>query len=159
AKLVKSGRFGKPVKVLNDTRGCFDSPLTLYRRHSTHLLEVLPKTYRSVPVSVIYVAPEKIIYKIGFQFEREMLEMLDMRSKTCGRCTDLFGEENIHVHLGPLTVNLDGLHIGIGCDAGRWAQTNDTRTFISQLDQEHVLNCRERVTRHPILVHPPYGLA
>ena len=98
-------------------------------------------------MSVIYVAPDRMIHKIGFVFEREMLDMLEMRSKTRGRCTDLFGEENIHVDLGPLTVGLDGLYFGIGRDAGNWVETNKTKTFLSLLDQVHAVNCRERVAR------------
>lgn len=145
ASLVKVGRFGNPAQVLENTDGYFDGPLTLYRRPTSHLREFLPKTYRSVPVSVIYVAPDKTIHKLGFQFERKMLDMLGMRSKTGGRCTDLFGEENIHVDLGPLTASLDGMYLGIGRDAGDWAETSQTKSFLARLDQEHALNCRERV--------------
>jgi hypothetical protein len=155
AKLVKDGRFGKPVSVLENTNGHFDGPLTLYRRPTPHLREVLPRFYTSVPVSVVYVAPRNMIYKVGFQFEREMLDMLDMRSRTSGRCTDLFGEENIHVDLGPLKVGLEGLYLGIGRDAGRWAQTNETKTYLSRLDLEHALNCRERITRYPVAFTRP----
>jgi hypothetical protein len=86
-----------------------------------------------------------MIHKLGFMFEREMLDMLEMRSKTRGRCTDLFGEENIHVDLGPLKVDLDGLYLGIGRDAGDWTET--TKTFLSRLDAEHALSCQERVAR------------
>lgn len=145
AKLVRAGEFGKPAKVLESSRGYFDGPLTLYRRHTSHLAEVLPRIYRSIPVSVIYVAPDNMIHKIGSRFEREMLDMLEMRSKTCGRCTDLFGVDNIHVDLGPLKVGLDGLYLGIGRDAGDWVETNDTKTFMSRLDAEHALSCKERV--------------
>jgi len=67
--------------VLENTLGFFVGPLTLYRRHTAHLREVLPRIYRSVPVSVIYVAPNNLVHKIGFSFEREMLGMLEMRSK------------------------------------------------------------------------------
>ena len=147
AKLVKTGNFGHPVRTLKNTHGYFRSPLTLYRRHTTHLLEVLPSIYRSVPVSVIYIAPDRMIHKVGFMFEREMLDMLEIRSETRGRCTDLFGEENIHVDLGPLQVGLDGLYLGIGHDAGNWVETNKTKTFLSLLDQVHAITCRERVAR------------
>ncbi len=147
AKLVKAGKFGKPAKVLENTRGYFDGPLTLYGRHSGQLREVLPSIHRSVPVSIIYVAPDKMLHKIGFIFEREMLDMLKMRSHTGGRCTDLFGEENIHVHLGPLTVGLDGPYLGIGRDAGHWTKTNNTKCFLSRLDEEHAVTCQERVAR------------
>jgi hypothetical protein len=144
AKLVSAGEFGEPATVLQDSGGCFDGPLTLYRRHTSHLREVLPRVHRSVPVSVIYVAPDSVLHKVGFRFEREMLNMLEMRSKTCGRCTDLFGEQNIHVDLGPLKVGLDGLYLGIGRDEGDLVETNRKRILLSRLDAEHALNCRER---------------
>src|SRR6266542_422018 len=63
AKLVKAEEFGKPARVLEDTRGYFDGPLTLYRRHTRQLREVLPNLRRTIPVSVIYVAPDKMIHK------------------------------------------------------------------------------------------------
>lgn len=154
AKLVEAGEFGKPARVLENTHGYFDGPLKLYRRHTTHVLEVLPIAHRSVAVSVIYVAPNKMLHKIGFQFEREMLDMLNMRSKTRGRCTDLFGEENTHINLGPLQIGLDGLYLGIGRDAGNWAETDGTKTFLSRLDLEHALSCRERVWRRPAWLPP-----
>jgi hypothetical protein len=144
AKHVRDGEFGEPVRVLENTHGYFRGPLTIYRRPTAHLLEVLPCVYRSVPVSVVYVTPEKRIHKVGFIFEREMLDMLEMRSKTHGRCTDLFGEENIHVDLGPLTAGLDGLYLGIGRDAGNWVETDHTKSFISLLDHTHAMNCQER---------------
>jgi hypothetical protein len=144
AELVKIGTYGKPVKTLENTHGYFDGALTLYRRPSSHLREVLPRDYQSIPVSVLYVAPDDTIHKLAFFFERAMLDMLKVRSKTQGRCTDLFGEENIHISLGPLKVELDGLYFGIGHDAGDWVETNKQRTFLSRLDGEHALNCQER---------------
>lgn len=144
AKMVKSGRFGEPDKDIESE--LFDDPLTLYRRQTLHLDEVLPRNFSPARVSVIYVGPKENI-KIGFQFEREMVDMLEMRSRTFGRCTDQFDDANIHVDLGPVKTQLRGLFLGIGRDAGRWVQTDDTRTFLAYLDQEHSLHCRERFSR------------
>jgi hypothetical protein len=116
-----------------------------YSRQSTHLLEVLPIAHRPVAVSVLYMSPENEIHRLGFQFEREMLDMLNVRSRTPDRCTDQFGNKNIHVNLGSLQKGLSGLCLGVGQDAGNWAQTDDTLSFLSKLDQEHSMNYRERV--------------
>jgi hypothetical protein len=144
AQLIKRGKYGKPAGVLQETRGYFDGSLTLYGPYSTQLREVLPRAYKPVPVSIIYVAPNKMLHKIGFMFEREMLAMLTIRSKTGGRCTDLFGEENIHVDLGPLKAGLEGPYFGIGRDTGHWTETNNLRCFLSRLDRGHALACQER---------------
>jgi hypothetical protein len=101
-----------------------------------------------VTAAVLYVAPDhKHILNVSFRFEREMVGMLETRARTCGRCTDILGDANIHVDLGPLKQALDGLYLGIGLDAGYWVETNDTKTLLARLDLEHVLSCRERVGR------------
>jgi hypothetical protein len=146
APLIKAGSFGLE-KALGDTHGFFEGPVSLYRRHTSHLREVLPRTYDIVPVRVVYVTPNRTIQWIEFAFERRMLGMLETRSETGGRCTDLFGGSNIHADLGPLKHDLDGLYFGIGRDIGREVETNDTKTFLARLDEEHSLNCCERFAR------------
>lgn len=108
AKAIRSGSFGRPVKTLDNCHGYFDGGLALYKRRTSHLREVLPNIYHQALVSVIYVAPDGTIRKMGFSFEREMLDMLETRTNTQGRCTDLFGDQNIHIDLGPLKPDLDG---------------------------------------------------
>jgi len=143
AKLIIAGNFGTPKKVQVYTQGYFDGPLTLYRRHTGDLREVLPRTHHlSVAVSIMYVGPDDMVHKIGFKFDVEMLQMLEMRSRTSGRCTDLFGDRNIHVDLAPL--GLEGLYLGIGRDAGDWKEINGVKFFGSRLDAEHSINCQER---------------
>lgn len=144
AKIVKDGRYGLPAKELEDTKGYFKGPLVLYHRQTQHLREVLPTIYSPVCVHVLYVSPNNMIYKTSFCFEREMVGLLEMRARTNGRCTDLFGEANIHVDLGPLKMLLQGLYLGVGCDAGKMVETDGTKMFLAQLDMEHSIQCKER---------------
>lgn len=146
AKMVADGLFGQPEKVVNETYGLFEGPLSLYRRHSNHLMEVLPSSYQSAHVRVVYVASDKKIHHLGFPFERGMGAMLETRSKTNGRCTDLFEQQNIHVDLGPLNPDLGGLFLGIGHDCGLLETIDDggEEIFLSKLDIEHAINCQER---------------
>jgi len=90
----------------------------------------------------MYVGPDDMVHKIGFKFDVEMLQMLEMRSRTGGRCTDLFDDRNIHVDLAPL--GLEGLYLGIGRDAGDWKEIKGVKFFRSRLDAEHSINCQER---------------
>ena len=157
AKMVKDGKYGEPVRELTDTHGYFDSPLTLYRRPTSHLAEVLPPIHTPVRAGVVYIRPDNNIATAFFSFEREMTGLLETRAKTNGCCTDLFGESNIHVHLGPLTHLLDGTHFGIGKDAGDYhgpdgkkcnppngQDDNILRTFLSRLDEAHSMVTEER---------------
>ena len=146
AKLIAAGKYGNPVGTCVDEQGNFDGPITLYRRYTNHLREVLPASYRRVFVGVIYVAPDGSIHRLGFSFEREMTGMLETRSATKGRCTDLFDNQNIHVDLGPINPGRSGMFMGIGVDAGNWRTFNDTKCFLSSLDVVHVMNCQERYT-------------
>jgi hypothetical protein len=144
AKMVKEGLYGDPVSEFKDTSSYFDGPLVLYRRNTTDLREVLPSLYRIVRVAVLYVSPAGFIHRLGFSFESQMVDMLEMRSKTGGRCTDLFGHSNIHVDLGPLKVKMDGLYLGIGRDDGNTVETEGRKVFLAQLDQVHAIHCNER---------------
>ncbi len=147
AKMVKEGRYGQPGEELKDTKGFFDGPLVLYRRQTLHLLEVLPPIYRPVCVHVVYVAPNNMIHKASFCFEREMVGLLETRARTNGRCTDLFGQANIHVDLGPLKSLLKGLYLGVGRDAGEMVEIAGIKTFLARLDLEHSIYCQERSAR------------
>ena len=148
AKMVKDGRYGQPAGELEDTKKCFDGPLVLYRRQTSSLIEVLPPIYNPVCVHVIYIAPDNMIHKVAFCFERELVGMLEMRAKTNGRCTDLFGNANIHVDLGPLKMLLQGLYLGVGRDKGMIIETSGWKTFLARLDQIHSMNCKERWSPH-----------
>jgi hypothetical protein len=145
ARLVAAGSFGEPEQTLDETQGLFDGPLLLYRRQTSHLKEVLPSVYSPVAVNLLYLAPDLIIHRLRFSFEREMVAMLVMRSNTLGRCTDMFDEKNIHIDLGPLKSGLSGLYLGIGKDIGTRFDANGTASFISQLDYLHAVCCQERV--------------
>src|SRR5262249_43058999 len=70
AKMVKDGLYGSPVKEMADTNGYFKGPLTLYRRPTPHLREVLPQIYETVRVGVVYVSPCGLTYTMVFPFER-----------------------------------------------------------------------------------------
>ena len=149
AKMIANGQYGEPVREwLGASGGLFEGPLILYRRHSNDLREVLPPNYTLIPVHLLYVAPNSEITRITFRFEQEMLGMLLTKGATCGRCTDLFGESNLHVDLGPLKVELKQLYLGIGHDRGSVVQTADhdsiTNTKLSFLDQLHSVHCFER---------------
>jgi hypothetical protein len=144
AGLVRNGVYGKPVNELDTTDGFFDGPLVLFRRQTPHLLEVLPRRYTPIRVTLVYVSPDGTVRTLSFPFEREMLLMLEMRARTRGRCTDLFGEANIHVDLGPIKRRLDGLYLGIGRDAGDLVELDGAKMFLARLDQVQSLNCAER---------------
>lgn len=147
ARMIHDGRYGEPAKEFTNTDGYFNGSLTLFRRPTGQLMEVLPPAPRPVRVGVLYVAPDRMIHKMTFPFEPQMLEMLATRGKTDGRCTDLFGEANIHVDLGPLKRKMDGLYLGIGNDAVSTFETDGICNRLSKLDLEHSLNCLERFAR------------
>lgn len=146
AELIKAGKFGEPVKEMQETKGYFDGPLTLYRRQTEQMLEVLPDDSRSVRVGVLYVAPDGMLHKPSFPFELNMLKVLEIRAAT-GRCTDLFGDANIHIDLGPLKNEMDGLYLGIGKDSTISFETNGIRSQLARLDLEHSACCFERVAQ------------
>lgn len=150
AKRIKRGEYGEPVREwIDKDRNYFEGPLYLYRRVTAQLQEVLTPFYTTVPVSVIYVSPRGHVRVLGFRFEREMIGMLETRGQTEGRCTDLFGEMNIHADLGPLTHNdhgenkIENSYFGVGRDLGTRVQTDDTFTVLSRLDELHAMNCME----------------
>ena len=144
AKMIKEGRYGDPDLEFTDTEGYFEGALTLHCRVTSHLLEVLPPDFRPVQVGIVYVAPDGLLYHSSFAFEVRMLEMLKTRGATDGRCTDLFGDANIHVDLGPFKLKLKGHYMGIGKDVTQAFRTNDFYSSLSMLDLEHSLNCFER---------------
>jgi hypothetical protein len=146
AKLIEDGRYGEAAGQLNDTKGYFDGPLTLYKRPTNHLREVLPADSSAVRVGLLYVAPDGMLHRALFPFELKMLDMLQTRSATDGRCTDLFGDSNLHIDLGPLKVGLDGMYLGIGKDDAREFNTNGVRCRVARLDLEHSICCFERFT-------------
>jgi hypothetical protein len=155
AQQVAMGMFGHPVKTLEATRGIFLEPLTLYRRPTYHLREVLPPQFKPAFAGVIYVAPDGRVQMVNFKFEQAMLQMLDARSRTQGRCTDLLGDgNNIHIDLGPLKTLLDdGLYLGVGHDAGNQCNFDGVTTFVSVLDQIHAAHCQER-NSGPMVLRP-----
>lgn len=145
AKLIADGKYGSSTGFLENTRGFFEGPITLYRRRTNQLRDVLPSFFRTVTVVVWYVSPKSRVTKLGFAFEREMQGMLETRSRTKGRCTDLLGHSNVHVDLGPLKDDLKDPSVGVGRDVAYSVQTNDVTVELSRLDVEHALNCRERI--------------
>lgn len=148
AKLIKEGRYGEPAGHIEGTKGYFDGPLTLYKRPTHHLREVLPTDYSAVQVGVLYVAPDGVLHRAFFQFELKMLEMLQTRAATDGRCTDLFGDANLHVDLGPLKCGMDGLYLGIGKDGTMKINTNGVPCQLARLDLEHSICCFERFSSY-----------
>ncbi len=147
AKLVKEGVYGEPIGVLENTRGYFDGPVTLYRRPTLQMREVLPTEYDPVRVAVFYVPPEGALRIAQFPFERKMLDMLEIKSRTGGRCTDLFGVNNIHIDLGPLKQYTDELCLGVGCDRCESFEALDHKSELAKLDLEHSIVCYERFAR------------
>jgi hypothetical protein len=146
AKRIKEGRYGEPAGHMGDTKGYFDGRLTLYKRPTYHLREVLPADWSAIQVGVLYVAPDGELHRAAFSFELKMLAMLQTRAATNGRCTDLFGDANLHVDLGPLKNGMDGLYLGVGKDATREFNTNGVRCQVSRLDLEHSICCFENFT-------------
>jgi len=144
AKMIKEGLYGEPARQMGETKGYFDGPLTLYKRPTHHLLEVLPADSSAVQVGVLYIAPDGMLHRAAFPFELKMLEMLQTRAATNGRCTDLFGDANLHVDLGPLKCGMDGVYLGIGKDATMEFNTNGVRCQVARLDLEHSICCFER---------------
>jgi hypothetical protein len=143
-KLINAGKYGEPVKEIKEPRGYFDGPITLYRRATAQMYEILPFDSRSVRVGVLYVAPDGMLHTPSFPFELQMLELLDTRALTGGRCTDLFGDANIHIDLGPLKSEMDGLYLGIGKDSTDVFNLNGTSLVLARLDLEHSICCNER---------------
>jgi hypothetical protein len=144
AKMIKEGRYGDPAGQMDDTKGYFGGPLTLYKRPTYHLREVLPAHSTTVHVGVLYVAPGGVLHRAVFPFELKMLEMLHTRAATNGRCTDLFADANLHVDLGPLKYGMDGVYLGIGTDATLEFTTNGVSCRLARLDLEHSICCFER---------------
>lgn len=143
AKSIKAGQYGTPAKEIQDDKGYFKGPLTLYRRPTKHMREVLPADQRSVRAGVLYIGPDGGIHLMRFPFELKMLEMLQTRAAT-GRCTDRFDNKNIHIDLGPLKPRLDGLYLGVGADSTIDFKTNGVCSSLGRLDLEHSICCFER---------------
>lgn len=144
AKLVKNGDYGDALGTVDKTSGFFKGPLTLYRRPTDHLREVLPSVYEPVRISVAYVTPHGQIQMLAFNFERQMLEVFKIRGVTNGRCTDLFGLANIHIDLGPLLLGLKHRCFGIGEDEGVVVESMGHKNFLPKLDIVHCIHCKER---------------
>jgi len=141
APMVQNGYFGEMVKQIEFSY--FHGPLTLYRRRTHHLHEVLPSIADIVPVSMLYVAPDQQLHLLTFPFEKPMLDMMAMRAKTDGSCTELFGNANIHVELGPIKNELDALYLGIGSDR-KMTYTDDGKVAkLSSLDLHLSAACFE----------------
>jgi hypothetical protein len=147
AKMVKDGFYGAPVKVVKDTFGFFKNGATLYRRPTENFREVLPSLYEPVRVGVVHVTPHGRIQYVTFTFERLMLEMVQTRGATNGRCTDLFGAANIHVDVSPLHAGLGYPCLGIGEDEGISLESQGHTMFLSLLDLLHCVHCKERFTK------------
>lgn len=147
AKRVKEGLYGEEFKSLAETDGYFNGPLKLFRRPSPDLRETLPRNYSPVIVQLFYVSPSNRIHALYANFEREMLGMLETRSKTNGRCTDLFGDMNIHVDLGHLQKTAGELCLGVGKDKTHEHLTFGVPSSFSLLDVEHCINNQERQAR------------
>lgn len=154
ARLIRDKQYGDPVKQLEATHGYFRGPVALYRRHTAQMHEVLPPYPGSVRAGLVYVAPDDTLQKVSFPFEFPMLEMLQARSAT-GRSTDLFGESNIHIDLGPLSRDLDGPYLGVGRDAVIRFETNGITSDVSRLDLELSANCMERFAQIGVFGSPP----
>ena len=107
------------------------------------MAEVLPDSFETVLAGVIYVSPKEVVHTMLCSFETEMLSMLETRGSTQGRCTDLFGAENIHVDLGPLKLKLDGLYMGVGVDVTYDTYLGTTNYKLSMLDVIHAINTQE----------------
>jgi hypothetical protein len=143
AKMLKEGRYGESAEQMGDTKGYFDGPLTLYKRPTHHMLEVLPADSSAVQVGILYAAPNGKLHRAGFPFELKMLDMLQTRAATNGRCTDLFGNANIHVDLGPLKYGMGAVYLGVGKDTTIEFNTNGVRCQLARLDLEHSICCFE----------------
>ncbi len=143
-RLISTGNYGAPCRRMDETHGFFQGPLTLYKRPTTHLREVLPEYTEHVNVTLIYVSPDNMIFTASFPFEPLMLEMMATRCRTNGQCTDRFGDANVHVDLGPLKSGMDGLYLGIGKDSALDFDYNGRRCRISKLDVAHSVFCFER---------------
>ncbi len=145
ARLVNEGLYGEPAQEFTNTGVFFRGPLTLYRRPTNYLQEVLPPLLeRPIRVHVLYVAPNGLLHHMMFPFEPRMLDMLTTRGTTDGRCTDLFGPNNVHVDLGPLKPQMVGLYLGVGTDSTYRFTTNGITCHLSNLDLVHSINCLER---------------
>jgi len=145
---IPRGDFGDPETKLpaSDTKGFFEGPLTLYRRHTNLLTEALAHSYNPAQVHVVYVAPDNRIFRMASWFEQEMLGMFEIRSVS-GRCTHLFGDRNIHIDLSPISTTPEGWLIGIGKDTVHTFQDGERTTILSALDMEHAIRCRERIMK------------
>lgn len=144
APMVNEGRYGEPAGTLSTTDGLFGSHVTLYRRQTLHMWEVLTPVPETTRAGVLFVAPDQALHEISFPFEAGMLEMLTRRGESTGRCTNLFGNANIHIDLGPLKPQLDGLFLGIGDDEVLEQPTTHGIVAVSKLDWVHSLACYER---------------
>jgi hypothetical protein len=144
-QLIKAGQYGEPIRDMNDTGGLFKGPLTLYGRRSVEMTEVLPLTAESVLVRLAYLAPDSMLHTMSCRFDVSMLEMIETRSRTHGRCTEDFGEANIHIDLGPLKSRLDANYLGVGCDMLHPITTNGIKSTVARLDVEHAIASNERM--------------
>lgn len=143
ARLITEGRYGKPVREFDAPYDHFEGPVTLYKRYSMQMHDVLPSKARGVYAGVLYVAPDGTLQRTRFRFETAILGMIETRNRT-GRCTDLFGDRNIHIDLGPLTPSLDDLYLGVGKDTTISFTIDGIESRIPSLDLIHSVNCQEQ---------------
>lgn len=80
--MIAAGRYGTPAGEMADTDGYFRRPVTLYRRPTGQLQEVLPSWQRPVRAGILYVSPDGMLHKMVFPFEPAMLDMLITRGTT-----------------------------------------------------------------------------
>ena len=104
-------RFIPTRRIIDKERAAFDGELLLVPR-STRLNDVLPDQWEQVPVHCLFIRNNKLT-TITFTAERQMLQVLKIKSETRGLNTEKLNGLNCHICLGNY---IAGNFAGIGRD-------------------------------------------
>jgi hypothetical protein len=144
APLVLDGKYGTPITWTDKSNYYFRGPALLYKRHDLYMREVLTTFHTPVLVHILRVTANGNIERISFNFEREMLRMLQVKGETGGLCSNLLEGKNIHIALGPIQNELDGLYLGVAEDNGEVCKALEREMRLPKLDQTHAVFNYER---------------
>ncbi len=143
-------------RIDDSMQKAFEGEVILLKKPSCVCSEVLPLSCTVVPIHCVYIGSE--LLQLTFCLETEMSDLINVKSRTNGLCTDLFEGRNIHIDLGPVIQHF-GDFAAIGKDLAWPGKFGNTTT--SYLDLMHSVHSNETFfeTAHvpsELLIVPPF---
>lgn len=124
-------------RIVSEGHG-FRGEVILLEKPSSMLMEVLPPNCSVVPIHCVYMEDELV--QLTFCLETEMRDLVEIKAKTDGLCTELFEGRNIHIDLGPVISHF-GNYAAIGFDSTKPGDVGNCR--VSYLDSMHAIYSNE----------------